>query len=73
MKAVRELPAELAERLELPEDLNTAIDEMLKDELVTATLGEHITAAFAEAKRKEWREYNEEVSNWEVQRYLNRY
>ncbi|MCR5118790.1 MAG: type I glutamate--ammonia ligase [Lachnospiraceae bacterium] len=57
----------------LPEDLNTAIDELLKDKLITETLGEHITAVFTRAKRNEWREYNEEVSSWEVQRYLNRY
>ncbi|MCR4584205.1 MAG: type I glutamate--ammonia ligase [Lachnospiraceae bacterium] len=57
----------------LPEDLNTAIDEMLRDKLITDTLGERVTAAFVQAKRKEWREYNEEVSDWEVKRYLNRY
>ncbi len=57
----------------LPEDLNTAVDELLKDELITETLGEHITAAYTQAKKKEWREYNEEVSGWEVKRYLNRY
>ena len=64
-------PPEGSERL--PEDLNTAVDELLKDELIKETLGEHITAAYTGAKKKEWREYNEEVSSWEVKRYLNRY
>ncbi len=65
---------EAERRLEkLPADLSCAIGEMEKDSLVADTLGDYIFARLAEAKRKEWKEYNEEVSQWEVERYLNRY
>ena len=38
-----------------------------------AALGEHITEQFLAAKRSEWREYNQQVSAWELERYLAKY
>jgi glutamine synthetase len=58
---------------DLPHDLNEACDELEKDEVVTAALGEHITANFLEAKRQEWREYITQVSAWELDNYLAKY
>jgi glutamine synthetase len=58
---------------DLPHDLNEACDELEKNELLTAALGEHITQNFLVAKREEWREYNAQVSAWELERYLGRY
>ena len=58
---------------DLPHDLNEACDELEKDEVLSSALGDHIAQHFLVAKRAEWREYNEHVSAWELERYLARY
>jgi len=44
-----------------------------KNDVMRAALGEHITEQFLAAKRSEWREYNQQVSAWELERYLAKY
>ncbi|MGH7680315.1 MAG: type I glutamate--ammonia ligase [Gemmatimonadaceae bacterium] len=58
---------------DLPHDLNEAIDELEKDDVITAALGEHVTRHFVEAKRQEWRDYIMQVSDWELENYLLKY
>jgi len=58
---------------DLPHDLNEALDELEKDDVITAVLGKHITSHFVEAKRQEWREYITQVSAWELDSYLAKY
>lgn len=58
---------------DLPQDLNEACDELDKSDVLREALGEHITEQFLVAKRSEWREYNQQVSAWELERYLARY
>ena len=58
---------------DLPHDLNEACDELEKDEVITAALGEHISSHFLAAKRQEWREYITQVSAWELEHYLAKY
>ena len=58
---------------DLPHDLNEACDELEKDEVITAALGEHISRHFLAAKRQEWREYITQVSAWELENYLAKY
>jgi glutamine synthetase len=58
---------------ELPGNLNEALDELEKDELVRDTLGEHTFEHFLAAKREEWLDYIKHVSPWEVDRYLGVY
>jgi glutamine synthetase len=58
---------------DLPHDLNEACDELEKDKVITAAMGEHITRHFLEAKREEWREYITQVSRWELENYLAKY
>jgi len=58
---------------ELPGNLNEALDELEKDDLVRHTLGEHLFEHFLAAKREEWHEYIRHVSPWEVDRYLGVY
>jgi glutamine synthetase len=58
---------------ELPASLSEALDELEKDDLVRATLGDHIFNHFVEAKREEWFDYIRHVSPWEVDRYLSAY
>ena len=58
---------------DLPHDLNEALDELEKDEVIKAALGEHVTRHFVEAKRQEWRDYITQVSAWELDSYLAKY
>jgi glutamine synthetase len=58
---------------ELPRNLNEALDELEKDDLVRETLGAHLFEHFVAAKREEWDDYIRHVSPWEVERYLNAY
>jgi len=58
---------------ELPGNLNDALDELEKDDVVQDALGRHIYEHFLEAKRNEWLEYIQQVSAWEIARYLKVY
>jgi glutamine synthetase len=58
---------------DLPHDLNEACDELEKDAVIMAALGDHIGPHFLEAKRTEWREYIMQVSQWELDNYLAKY
>ena len=58
---------------DLPHDLNEALDELERDDLITSALGEHVTRHFVEAKRQEWRAYITQVTNWELENYLLKY
>ena len=58
---------------ELPGNLNEALDELEKDDLVRETLGDHLFEHFLAAKREEWHDYIRHVSPWEVERYLGVY
>ena len=58
---------------DLPHDLNEALTELEKDDVIKAALGEHVTRHFVEAKRQEWREYITQVTSWELENYLVKY
>ena len=58
---------------DLPHDLDEALDELEKDDVITAALGSHIAKHFVEAKRQEWREYITQVHQWELENYLVKY
>ncbi|MDZ7849705.1 MAG: type I glutamate--ammonia ligase [Halodesulfurarchaeum sp.] len=57
----------------LPESLSDAVDALEEDEVVRAALGDHVTEKFIEAKRQEAAEYKLEVSEWELDRYLEKF
>jgi len=57
----------------LPGSLGEALEEMDRDPLVRETLGDHIFERFMEAKSMEWRQYCQQVSQWELERYLRVY
>lgn len=57
----------------LPETLRDAIAALEKDEVIKAALGEHISRKYIEAKKEEWEKYRSQISNWEIDEYLNRY
>ena len=54
----------------LPGNLDEALQALAQDAVVREALGEHAYAAFTRAKRAEWDEYCVQVSDWELQRYL---
>lgn len=54
----------------LPADLGSAIDELKKDDVVQAALGQHVYERYVEAKTQEWDDYRLYVSQWELDRYL---
>ena len=58
---------------DLPHDLNEACDELEKDDVMRAALGDHIADHFLAAKRQEWREYITQVTRWELDEYLEKY
>lgn len=58
---------------DLPRDLHEALDYLEKDSAVRDALGEHISERYLDAKREEWQEYIERVSEWELERYLGQY
>ena len=56
----------------LPENLNDALNEFHADELVKEVLGKDFTKYYLKAKKEEWLEYMEQVSEWELEQYLYR-
>ncbi|PID55969.1 type I glutamate--ammonia ligase [candidate division KSB3 bacterium] len=57
----------------LPASLGEAIAAMKDSTLVKETLGEHTYTKFIEAKQIEWDQYCLNVSQWELDRYLEVY
>lgn len=57
----------------LPASLGEALEELERDPVVRETLGDHIFERFTEAKRMEWQQYCQQVSQWELERYLRVY
>ena len=55
---------------ELPGTLGDAIVELEADPIIRDALGDHVFNHYVEAKRAEWDEYRTQVSDWEVERYL---
>ncbi len=56
----------------LPACLKNSIDFLQEDELVKHVLGKKFAQIYTEIKNQEWQEYESQVSEWEIQRYLNR-
>jgi glutamine synthetase len=54
----------------LPSNLGEAVAELEQDEIVADALGEHVYEKFVEAKSQEYDEYRVDVSQWELDRYL---
>jgi glutamine synthetase len=58
---------------DLPHNLDEACDELERDRVMMAALGDHVATHFLEAKRQEWRDYIIQVSRWELDNYLAKY
>jgi glutamine synthetase len=57
----------------LPSNLGEAVDALEEDEVIQDALGEHIYEKFHEAKSQEYDEYRVDVSDWELDRYLEKF
>jgi glutamine synthetase len=55
---------------ELPGTLGEAIEELKADAVVCEALGDHVLEHYVEAKAAEWNEYRTQVTQWELDRYL---
>ena len=57
----------------LPHDLSHALDQLEADTVMRDALGEHIFSEYVRLKREEWLAYNEQVHDWEIKQYMDRY
>ncbi|AET66563.1 glutamine synthetase, type I [Desulfosporosinus orientis DSM 765] len=73
---IYELTAEQEEKLQLdrlPSNLLFALEEMKKDPLIRATLGDHTFNKYLKAKTLEWEAYDSTIHAWELEKYLKPY
>ncbi|ELZ00370.1 glutamine synthetase family protein [Natrialba asiatica] len=54
----------------LPSNLGGAVDALEADDVIYDALGDHVAPKFVEAKSQEFEEYLIDVSQWELDRYL---
>lgn len=56
---------------DLPTSLETALKEMERSDLMAETLGEHVFEFFLRNKWAEWRDYQSQVTSWELRTNLD--
>jgi len=57
----------------LPLTLSQALEEMEKDEFVKQVLGEKFVNRYIEDKTREWEQFKQQVTPWEIEKYLFQY
>ncbi|MCB9110824.1 MAG: type I glutamate--ammonia ligase [Anaerolineales bacterium] len=55
---------------ELPGSLNESLDELEKDSVLRAAMGDYLFDAYMRAKREEWDDYRLHVTDYEIEHYL---
>jgi len=55
----------------LPANLGEALDELARDRYLRESLGKKFSDKFLQTKRKEWRDFNTTVHDWERKKYLD--
>ncbi len=55
----------------LPTSLREALDALKKDKLLQDVLGKHLFERYIDVKTKEWDEFKKQVTNWEIEMYLD--
>lgn len=56
----------------LPITLREAVGYTKKSSFIKELLGDEFVSIYSELKYAEWNEYMEEISDWEIEKYLNR-
>lgn len=75
-KNIYELDEEKRKQLSidsLPESIAEAIDYLNKDELIKKSIGSHACKIYMEAKKLEWDEYKNKITQWEIEQYLTKF
>lgn len=57
----------------LPTNLKEAIQELAKDEVILEAIGRDFSNYYTDFKLREWSEYHNTVSPWEIDKYLTLY
>ncbi len=57
----------------LPGTLKEAILELNKDTFIKGVLGKELCDKYMEIKNKEWQQYTSQISQWEIEQYLDKY
>jgi len=57
----------------IPHSLWETLQELKKDDVIIETLGKDTFEKYLNAKKKEWQEYSLQVSQWELDNYLEKY
>lgn len=57
----------------LPVSLEAALEMLMQDDVITSALGPYVSDRYVAAKRQEIEAYHQQVTEWELERYLNRY
>ncbi|RKI79782.1 type I glutamate--ammonia ligase [bacterium 0.1xD8-71] len=58
---------------EMPGTLMEAVHYMENDKFIRDVLGEHVYEKYIAAKKEEWNRYRCQVTDWEINEYLNTY
>lgn len=58
---------------ELPGTLMEAVSCMEQDGFMRETLGEHVFGKYIALKKEEWNRYRSQITDWEINEYLNQY
>lgn len=58
---------------ELPGTLAEAVSCMEKDAFMRETLGDHVFEKYIALKKEEWNRYRSQVTDWEINEYLNQF
>ena len=57
----------------IPGTLIEAVYELEKDVFIQEVLGRHVSEKYIEAKKAEWANYRSQVTDWEINQYLNQF
>ena len=64
------MPERLRQIEVLPHSLEDALEALSNDDVILSALGPYVSDRYIAAKRQESDEYNRQVTEWEVRRYL---
>ena len=70
---LQSLPGRRRQLAVLPHSLEQALDALSEDDVILSALGPYVSDRYIAAKRQECEEYSQQVTDWEVKRYLNRF
>lgn len=67
------MPGRMRQIAVLPHSLDEALDALSSDDVILSALGPYVSDRYIAAKRQECAEYNRQVTEWEIKRYLRRF